>query len=161
MSTNIWIFEYSNKMALEYYSYLYSCHFPSTNIFGYSFVDFWTTKYIRIFVRKFSKIWIYLNICSEPYFIIQLSICDEESKSRYYICVKNIQCKILFRGNISEPFLKFSSISDENEYLNIRIKLPSNNILICIHDISGIQIYSDICLVNMLHPNILGYSFST
>ena len=62
MSTNIRIFEYSNKMALEYYSYSYSCHFPSTNIFGYSFVDFWTAEYIRIFIRKFSKIWIYLNI---------------------------------------------------------------------------------------------------
>ena len=56
MSTNIQIFEYSIKMALEYYSYSYSCHFPSTNILGYSFVDFWTTKYIQIFVRKFSKI---------------------------------------------------------------------------------------------------------
>ena len=27
--------------------------------------------------------------------------------------------------------------------------------------ISGIQIYSDIYLVNMLHPNIFGYSFGT
>ena len=40
MSMNIRIFEYSNKMALKYYSYSHSCHFPSTNIFGYSFVDF-------------------------------------------------------------------------------------------------------------------------
>ena len=56
MCTNIRIFKYSNKMALKYYSYLYSCHFPNTNIFGYSFVDFWTTEYIRICVRKFSKI---------------------------------------------------------------------------------------------------------
>ena len=63
MSTNIRIYEYSNKMALEYYSHLYSCHFPSTNIFGYSFVDFWTTEYILIFVCKFLKIRIYLNIC--------------------------------------------------------------------------------------------------
>ena len=43
------------KMALKYYLYLYSCYFPSTNIFKYSFVDLWTTKYIRIFVRKLSK----------------------------------------------------------------------------------------------------------
>ena len=78
MSTNIRIFKYSNKMALEYYSYSYSCHFPSTNIFGYSFVDFWTTEYIRIFVHKFSKIRIYLNICSEPYFDIWLSIFKEK-----------------------------------------------------------------------------------
>ena len=56
------IFEYLNKKALEYYSYSYSCHFPSTNMFGYSFVDFWTTKYIQIFVCKFFKILIYLNI---------------------------------------------------------------------------------------------------
>ena len=104
MSMNIRIFKYSNKIALEYYLYLYSCHFPSTNIFGYSFIDFWTTKYIRIFVCKFSKIRIYLNICSEPYFNIQLSIFNEKSKSRYNLCIKNIQCKILFRGNMSEPF---------------------------------------------------------
>ena len=64
MSTNIWIFKYSNKMALEYYLYSYSCHFLSTNILGYSFVDFWTTKYIQIFVCKFLKIQIYFNICS-------------------------------------------------------------------------------------------------
>ena len=98
------IFEYTNKMALEYYSYSYSCHFPSTNIFGYSFVDFWTSKYIWIFVRKFSKIRFYLNIFSEPYFNIQLSILNEKSKSRYNLCIKNFQCKILFRGNISECF---------------------------------------------------------
>ena len=54
-STNILIFKYQNKMALKYYLYLYSCHFPSTNVFGYSFVDFWTTEFIRIFVCKFLK----------------------------------------------------------------------------------------------------------
>ena len=112
MSTNIRIFEYSNKTALEYYSYSYLCHFPTTHIFGYSFVDFWTTEYIQIFVRKFSKIRLYLNICSEPYFNIQLSIFNEKGKSRYNLCIKNIQCKILFRGNISECFKKISSISD-------------------------------------------------
>ena len=104
MSTNIRIFEYSNKMALKYYSYSYSCHFPSTNIFGYSLVDFWTTEYIRIFVHKFTKIRLYLNICSEPYFNIQLSIFNEKSKSRYNLGIQNIQSKILFRGNISECF---------------------------------------------------------
>ena len=104
MSTNIRIFEYSNKMALEYYSYSYSCHFPSTNIFGYSFVDFWTTEYIWIFIRKFSKIRISLNICSELYFNIWLPIFNEKSKSRYNLCIKNIPCKILFRGNMSKPF---------------------------------------------------------
>ena len=88
MSTNIRIFEYSNKMALEYYSYSYSCHFSSTNIFRYSFVDFWTTEYIKIFVRKFLKIRIYLNICSEQYFNICLSIFDEKSKSRYSLQTK-------------------------------------------------------------------------
>ena len=80
MSTNIRILEYSNKMALEYYSYSYSFHLSSTNIFGYSFVDFWTTEYIRIFVCKFSKIRLYLNICTESYFNIQLSIFNEKKK---------------------------------------------------------------------------------
>ena len=88
MSMNIQIFEYSNKMALEYYSYSYSCHFSSTNIFGYSFL----------------KIRIYLNIYSERYFDICLSICDEKSKSRYSLCTKNLQCKILLIGSMSESF---------------------------------------------------------
>ena len=78
MSTNIWIFEYLNKMALKYYSYSYSCHFPSTNIFGYSFEDFWTTDFIQIIFCKFSNIQIFFNICSEPYFIIQLSIFNKK-----------------------------------------------------------------------------------
>ena len=66
------IFKYSNKMAIKYYLYLYSCYFPSTNIFRYSFVDFWTTQYIQIFVSKLT-IWIYLNICLEPCSYICLS----------------------------------------------------------------------------------------
>ena len=104
MSINIWIFEYSNKMALKYYSYSYSCHFSSTNIFGYSFVDFWTTEYIRIFVRKFLKIRIYLNICTEPYFNICLSTFNEKSKSRYSLCTKKYTGKNLFRGCMNESF---------------------------------------------------------
>ena len=88
MSTNIRIFEYLNKIALEYYSYSYSFHFSSTNIFRYWFVDFWTTEYIRIFVRKLLKIGIYLNIYSEQYFNICLSIFDEKSTSRYSLCTK-------------------------------------------------------------------------
>ena len=46
-------------MALKYYSFLF-CANPSTNLFGNSFVDFWTTKYVRIFVCKFLKL--YLDI---------------------------------------------------------------------------------------------------
>ena len=62
---------------------------------------------------------------------------------------------------MSEPFSKVSSISDEYEYSNIRITLPLNIIPICICAISGIQIYLDICLVNVWHQNIFGYSFGT
>ena len=54
-----------------------------------------------------------------------------------------------------EPFKK-SLISDEYEYSNILMKLPSNIICIHIHAISRVQIYLDICLVNMWHPNIFG-----
>ena len=36
-------------MALKYYLYMSLCHFPSSNMFIYSFVDFWTTEYIQIF----------------------------------------------------------------------------------------------------------------
>ena len=66
-----------------------------------------------------------------------------------------------FRGSLSEPLSKITSISDEYEYSNIRIKLPSNIIRIRICDISSVQIYLDICLVNMWHPNIFGYLFGT
>ena len=62
---------------------------------------------------------------------------------------------------MSEPFSKISSISDDYEYSNIRIKLPSNIIRIRIRAISGTQIYSDIHSVNMWYPNIFGYSFGT
>ena len=82
------IFKYSKKISLEYYSYLYFCHFPSTNIFGYSFVEFSTTEYILIFIRKFFNIQIFLNICSDPYFNICLYICNLKSKSRYALCIK-------------------------------------------------------------------------
>ena len=75
--------------------------------------------------------------------------------------VENIQYNILFRGSMSEPFSQISSISDEYEYLNIQIKLPANTIRICICAISGIKIYSDICLVNMWHTNLFGYLFGT
>ena len=62
---------------------------------------------------------------------------------------KNIQCKIVFRGRMCEPLKKKSSISEKYKYLNIKIKWPSNIICICIHAISGVQIYLDICSVNM------------
>ena len=88
MSTNIRIFKYSNKMALKYYFFLHSCHFPSTNISVYSFVDFRTTKYIRIFIRKFLDIQIYLNICSEHYFNICLAIFNEKSIFKYNLCIQ-------------------------------------------------------------------------
>ena len=78
MSMNIQILEFFNKMALEHYLYFHLCHFPSTNIFGYSFVDFWTTEYIKKIVSKFLEIRIYLNICSEPYFNICLPIFNEK-----------------------------------------------------------------------------------
>ena len=56
---------------------------------------------------------------------------------------------MLFKGSMSEPFSKISSISDEYQYLNIQIKLLMNIICSPIHAISGVLIYSDICSVNM------------
>ena len=94
-------------MALKYYSYSYSFQFPSRNIFGYSFVDFWKTKYIQIFVRKFFKIRIYLNICSEPYFNICLSIFNGKKLPWIEFMHKNIECKIVFRVSMSDPLNKF------------------------------------------------------
>ena len=79
MSMNIQIFKKLNKMALKYYFYLYLCHLPSMNTFWYSLVDFWTSKYIRIFVCEFIKIRIHFNIWSETYFNVSLSIFNEKS----------------------------------------------------------------------------------
>ena len=52
--------------------------------------------------------------------------------------LQKIQCKILFSGSMSEAFEKVSSVSDEYEYSNIRVKLPLNIIRIHIHAISGV-----------------------
>ena len=71
---------------------------------------------------------------------------------------KNIHRKILFRGDMSEPFTKIPLISDEYKYLNIRIKCIR---IKCIRAISGIEIYFIIPSVNMLHPSIFGYSFGS
>ena len=64
-------------------------------------------------------------------------------------------------SSMSEPFKKNYSISDEYKYSSIQIKWCSNIIRIRICAFSGIQIDSDIRSVNMLHPNICGYSFGT
>ena len=127
-------------MALEYCSYSYSCHFPSTNIFKHSFVVFWTTEYIRIFVRKFSKIE-YIQIFAYNLILIFVYLFNEKNKSRHNLCIK--KCSVKF-------YLEETGK-----------KLPSNIIYFCIRAISGIWIYSDNCLVNILHPNIFGYSFGT
>ena len=53
-SFNQWwvqIFQYWNKMTLEYYLYLYSCYFRNTNIFGYLFGKYVASKYILIFIQ--------------------------------------------------------------------------------------------------------------
>ena len=62
---------------------------------------------------------------------------------------------------MSEPSVKIPLISDEYEYSNIQIKLPSHIICIRIYAISRVRIYSDIRLVKMWHPNIFVYSFGT
>ena len=130
-------------MAFEYYLYSYLWHFPSTNIFEFSFVDSWTTEYIQLFICKFLKIWKYLNICSEPYSNICMPIFNKNSFYWYNLCIKNIQCKILFTGSMSEPFKK-NLISVEYEYLN-KISLQY-------------YLYSYMCYLQS--TNIFGYSFS-
>ena len=84
----------------------------------------------------------------------------KKSKSRYNLSQKISSVKLYLEETLVSA-LKKISISDEYEYSNIQIKWLSNIICICICAISGIRIYSDICLVNMLHPNIFGYSFGT
>ena len=137
-------------MALKYHLYSYSCHIPSKSIFGYSFVEFWATEYFWIFVRKFVKNWIYLNICSEPYSNIWLSTLSEKV---------NLDI-IWFRGS-SELFF--------NHFFNqwwVWIFKYSNNITLEDYSyfylfISKVRIYLDICLVNMLHLNLFKYLFGT
>ena len=91
-------------MGLKYYSYLYSCHFPSTNIFGYSFVDF---KHPNIFEYLFvnSQKSEYFGIFAQNLILIfDYLFLMKKSKSRYNLCMKNIQYKIFLEGNMSEPF---------------------------------------------------------
>ena len=96
MSTNIQIFEYSNKIALKYYLYLY--HSPSTNIFGYSFIDFWTTEN--------TKYCIFSNICFELYYNICLScLLNNESLGILHASNKH-PVKIYFKDSMNEPFSK-------------------------------------------------------
>ena len=114
-----------------------------------------SAEYIWIFVRKFLKIQIFLNIYFEPYFNICLSMFND-----LFMHHINIQCKHLCRGQHQWAFFsKVTTISDEHEYLNIQIKWPSNIIQIHICAIFQVPIYQDICLVNMGHPNIFGYLF--
>ena len=95
------IFKYQNKSALKYYLYL--CHLPSTNILGYSFVDFWTTEHFRTFVCKFLKNQIYLNNRSKPWYNICLYLFNEKvNLDIVFTTTKNIQ--YLFKGSMSKPF---------------------------------------------------------
>ena len=91
-------------------------------MFGYSFVDFWTTKYIRIFVCKFC-ISEYIRIFTQIHILIfaHLFFMNKVNLDKIH-AQKSIQCKIVFRGRMSELFSKNSLISDEYEYLNIPIK---------------------------------------
>ena len=146
--------------------------YSNTLIFRYLFVDFWTTKYTLIFVRKFFKTQIYLNIFSEPYFKVSLLIFNEKSIFRYSLCITNIQCKILFKGSMNEPFkksffnhwwvqifdysrkmtLEYYSYSDSCYFQSTNIfgylfrkYFAFEYIRIFVRYIFGIQIYSDIC----------------
>ena len=64
---------YSNKIALEYYLYLYLGHFPILNMFGFSFEDFWTAEYILIFVYSWK--YKYFQIFSLNLILIFACLC--------------------------------------------------------------------------------------
>ena len=86
-------------------------------------------------------------MCSEPYSNICLSFFNEKSKSRYDLCIKNIQYNILFRGSRSEPI--FKNVFNQwliwiFEYLN-KITLKY-------------YLYLYLCLFRI--TNQFGYSFS-
>ena len=151
-------------MALEYYLYSYSCHFSSSNIFGYSFIDFWKTEYIWILVWKLFFKKICSNICFELYSNICLSmfneLCHSLWESGSNLCIKyTLSVKNQVEDSINELFFKVTTLSHEYEYLNIQIKWPSNIICIHIYAISRVRISWDIHSVNTRHPNIFGYSF--
>ena len=98
MSTNIRIKGLSNTIRIRIRAIspvrIYKYKYISTNIFRYSFIDFWTTEYIQIFVCKFLEIQTYLNICSTSYFNICLSIFNEKVYLDIIYALQNIQCRI-------------------------------------------------------------------
>ena len=136
------------------------CHFPSSNIFRKSLVDFWTSKYIRIFVWKFLEIWIYSNICSKPHFNIFLSMFIKQCEYWSNLGIKmNIRCKTLFRGPHVWAFFKSYYNQWKVKIFGYLNQIAWSIIRIHIFAISRVQIYLDICLVNMWHPNIFRYLF--
>ena len=58
---------------------------------------------------------------------------------------------------MSEPFSQINTISEVYKFSNIQTKCPLNIVRICA--VYRVQIYSDIHLVNMWHPNIFEYLF--
>ena len=78
---------------------MYLFHSPSLNIFGYSFIYFWTTEY--------TKYRVFLNIFFEPYSYICLSMFNEqwESGSTLYIKLTS-SVKKYWNDSMSEPFSK-------------------------------------------------------
>ena len=55
---------------------------------------------------KFLKILIYLNNRKEPYLGICLSIFNEKVYLDIIYASQNVQCRILFRESMNEPFKK-------------------------------------------------------
>ena len=73
--SNIQIFEWNGPWILFVFIFV---PFPQCEYIQIFIIRFFTTKYNRLFVCKFYKMSIYLNICAEPYFDICLSIFNKK-----------------------------------------------------------------------------------
>ena len=119
-------------------------------------IDFWTDEYIWIYVCKFFKIWIYLNVFSQPYFNFFLSIfLLDRRKSRCLAfakrCLSNPQRKEMFplnskiSINLRQPEKYVVNFAHTENYRNSLNKMTLEYYL-----------YSYLCYIRS--TNILGYS---
>ena len=147
MSTDIWIFEYSNKMNNKYYLYSYLWFFPDPNIFKYSFDKFfsiwtyldiclinsWAFKYIQIFFGPIACAFLpYADHCWPIWTIL------DQFEPVWTCFIRDTQLlliKIIIKWTVYIKHIHICGFSSVRVYSDICCQ------------ILGIQIYLDICLV--------------
>ena len=79
------IFKCLNESDLQYYLFLYLCHFQSTNIFGFSLDNMWHPNLLGLFFVTLCGIKMYLDNC---FYLLQDIFSSLNSFSTDIICIK-------------------------------------------------------------------------